>query len=66
MAISLAIFMMRLKKIILLKERVAQPHEYPFNIPTIASLSSIEVTIVVASVFSWAKTGLGNPRYLRR
>jgi hypothetical protein len=25
--------MMRLKKITLLKERVTQPHQYPFNIP---------------------------------
>lgn len=36
--------MMRLKNITLLRERVTQPHQYPFNIPTIESLNSIEVT----------------------
>jgi predicted ATPase len=36
--------MMRLKKISLLKERIAKPREYPFNIPTIASLNALEIS----------------------
>jgi predicted ATPase len=35
--------MMRLKKISLLRERVTKPREYPFNIPAIASLDSLEI-----------------------
>ena len=35
---------MRLKKISLLRERVTKPREYPFNIPTIASLNAIEIS----------------------
>jgi len=35
---------MRLKKISLLSERITRSHEYPFNIATIASLKSIEVS----------------------
>jgi predicted ATPase len=36
--------MMRLKKISLLRKRVSKPREYPFNIPTIASLNSLEIS----------------------
>src|SRR5271170_1363510 len=36
--------MMSLKKISLLKERVTEPRGYPFNIPTIASLNSLEIS----------------------
>src|SRR5258708_16422041 len=36
--------MMRLKKISLLAERITKPHEYPFNIPTIASLNALEIS----------------------
>jgi predicted ATPase len=36
--------MMRLKRISLLTERITQPLEYPFNIPSIASLKTIEVS----------------------
>ena len=36
--------MMRLKKISLLKERISKPSEYPFNIPTIASLNELEIS----------------------
>ena len=36
--------MMRLKKISLLRERVTQWNEYPFNIPVIASLNSVEIS----------------------
>jgi predicted ATPase len=36
--------MMSLKKISLLRERVTNPHEYPLNIPSIASLSSLEIS----------------------
>jgi predicted ATPase len=35
--------MMRLKKISLMRERVTQWSEYPFNIPAIASLGSLEI-----------------------
>jgi predicted ATPase len=35
--------MMRLQKFSLLAERITQPLEYPFNIPTIASLKTIEI-----------------------
>lgn len=35
---------MRLKKISLLSERVTRPHEYPFSIPTIASLKTLEIS----------------------
>jgi len=35
--------MMRLKKISLLRERVTKWSEYPFNIPAIASLDSLEL-----------------------
>jgi predicted ATPase len=36
--------MMRLKKISLLRERITKPREYPFNIPTIASLNALEIS----------------------
>ena len=36
--------MMRLKTISILGERIAQPDRYPFNIPTIASLKTLEIT----------------------
>lgn len=36
--------MMRLKKISLSRERVGSWHEYPFNIPSVASLEAIEIT----------------------
>src|SRR6202522_2839288 len=36
--------MMSLKKISLLKERVTESRGYPFNIPTIASLNSLEIS----------------------
>lgn len=36
--------MTRLKKISLLSERITRPREYPFNIPTIASLKTLEIT----------------------
>jgi predicted ATPase len=36
--------MMRLKKISLLRERVSNSREYPFHIPTIASLDAIEIS----------------------
>jgi integrase len=36
--------MMRLKKISVLTERITRPNEYPFNIHSIASLKSIEVS----------------------
>ena len=36
--------MMRLKKITLLKDRVSEPLNYPFSIPTIASLDSLEIS----------------------
>src|ERR1700722_3520316 len=36
--------MMRLKKITLLKDRVSEPRNYPFSIPTIASLDSLEIS----------------------
>ena len=36
--------MMRLKKITLLKDRVSDPRNYPFSIPTIASLDSLEIS----------------------
>ncbi len=35
---------MRLKKISLLRERITQVREYPFNIPTIASLNALEIS----------------------
>jgi predicted ATPase len=35
---------MRLKRISLLTERISKPREYPFNIPTIASLSAVEIS----------------------
>ena len=35
---------MRLKKISLLKERITNPSEYPFNIQTIASLKGVEIS----------------------
>src|SRR6266478_9547451 len=36
--------MLRLKSVKLLRERVARWDEYPFNIPPIASLNSLEIT----------------------
>jgi predicted ATPase len=36
--------MMRLKNITLVKDRISEPHEYPFNIPTIAGLDSLEIS----------------------
>ena len=36
--------MMRLEKISLLKDRITKPREYPFNIPTIASLNALEIS----------------------
>lgn len=36
--------MMRLKTISILGERITQPDQYPFNIPTIASLKTLEIT----------------------
>src|SRR5580704_9594 len=36
--------MMRLKKVELLRERVADWNDYPFKIPSIASLSALEIT----------------------
>jgi predicted ATPase len=36
--------MMRLKRISVLRERVTHRDEYPFNIPAIASLETIDVT----------------------
>jgi predicted ATPase len=35
---------MSLKKISLLRERITKPREYPFNIPTIASLNALEIS----------------------
>lgn len=35
--------MMRLKNVSILKQSVTQPNEYPFNIPAIASLNSLEI-----------------------
>jgi len=35
---------MRLKKISLLKERITKPREYPFSIPAVASLKTIEIS----------------------
>jgi predicted ATPase len=35
---------MRLKKISLLKERITNRREYPFNVPTIASLNGLEIS----------------------
>jgi predicted ATPase len=36
--------MMRLKKISLLHERIARSHEYPFNIPAIASIKTLVIS----------------------
>ena len=36
--------MMRLKNISILGDKIAQPDRYPFNIPTIASLKTLEIT----------------------
>jgi predicted ATPase len=36
--------MMRLKQISILRERITEPHEYPFSIPTIASLKSLQIS----------------------
>jgi predicted ATPase len=36
--------MMRLKLITLLKDRISEPRKYPFSIPTIASLNSLEIS----------------------
>src|SRR5258708_25874721 len=36
--------MMRLKKISLIRELIKKPREYPFNIPTIASLNALEIS----------------------
>jgi len=36
--------MMRLKTISIIGERITRPEEYPFNIPAIASLKTLEVT----------------------
>ncbi len=36
--------MLRLKAVKLLRERVVNWDEYPFNIPPIASLNSLEIT----------------------
>lgn len=35
--------MMRLKQISLLRDRIKQPHEYPFNVPAIASLKTLSI-----------------------
>jgi len=53
---------MRLKKISLLRERILKPSEYPFNIPTIASLNAIKISSRVC--FFVAENGTGKSTLL--
>jgi predicted ATPase len=48
---------MRLKKISLLRERITKPREYPFNIPTIASLNTLEISSRVCFLVGESGTG---------
>ena len=55
---------MRLNEISLLRQRVTEWNDYPFNIPAIASLTPLRSAAECVS--SWAKTGPENPRYWKR
>src|SRR5690348_7714633 len=54
--------MMRLKQIALLRDRIKQPLEYPFNVPAIASLESL--SIVSRVCFFVGENGTGKSTLL--
>ena len=53
---------MRLKKLSLLQERMADPHKYPFSIQTIASLDALEISSRVC--FFVGENGTGKSIFL--